>query len=351
MCHHIFGLPFRRFNFTDTPNMSRNSKKFKIVPKSLSPETIASLTEEYPPLVPEEFRFSLIRKGYKPPADDGSILLITPTKANPDYALLSSSTHKCYVKHRISDISNQAPTIEQWFQELRVYPDELDLPAIPARKSKDLFKAHPKPTFFRDADINFASSKNARGKKHPGWFVYYYYVEPVTYQVLHLDEPEARQLYCKKYEQSIMFDKSPAKPVFECLWRKCMTRSRSIPIVLRGHGITESLDRHLSIPDLYHDYHHCFPFIYCLAEMLLKFPHLDQCIWNREVAPKSIPIFHSDPRPRKMVSYTDPHIGKVYASDTKTQASSTKPPSRTRKSSDNEDEAPDISDIASFITE
>lgn len=317
--------------------------------KPLTPEEVQTVISQYPPILEEEFRYSAVRKGIKSPSgNDPTILLVSPFKSNPEYAILSASTHKCYVKHRIPEITNQAPTIEQWFQELRVYPDELDMPSIPPRKTRALFKVNPKPTFFKDADINFASSKNARGKKHPGWFVYYYYVDPVSLQVLHLDEPESRQLYCKKYEQSIMFEKSPARPVFEHLWRRCMTRSRSIPIVLRGHGITESLDKHLSIATLYHDYRHCFPFVYCLAEMLMKFPHLEQCIWNVETPPKMVPAFYVDPRPRNAVTYSDPHAGKVYASDNITTDSS-KTVKNDTKNDEEEDEAPDIADISGYI--
>lgn len=325
--------------------------KRKILVRSLSPTEVQSVISQYPPLLEEEFRYSAIRKGNKSPSSkDPNILLVAPIISNPEYSILSSYTHKCYIKHRIPEIANQAPTIEQWFQELRVYPDELEMTHIPPRKNKCLFKINPKPTFFRDVDVNFASSKNVRGKKHPGWFVYYYYVDPVSLQVLHLDEPEARQLYCKKYEQSIMFEKSPAKPVFESLWRRCMTRSRSIPIVLRGHGITESMDKHLSIPTLYHDYRHCFPFIYCLVEMLMKYPHLDQCIWNVETPPKMIPTFYTDPRPRVPITYTDPHAGKVYASDKPTDTII--PTKILPKNNDTEEEdAPDIRDISAYINE
>lgn len=277
---------------------------------------IADIKSNYPPLTEDEFRYSKVSRGVpKADAKGGSIILVSLLKSDRKYFLLSSMSHKCYIKHRIPNIPNQAPTIEQWFQELRVYPHELDLPSIPKYRAKNLRDAKPKPEFFANANENFATSLNARYKKEKGWFAYYYYVEPESNRILHLDEPEARQLYCKKYEQSIMFEKSPARPVFEELWRTCMTRSRNIPIVLKNRGIENSLDKPINIADKYHDYGHCFSATYCLTEMLVKYPNLDQCIWNVEIAPKEQPPHVRIARPRPMIVYSNPHKDKVYDCD------------------------------------
>ena len=277
---------------------------------------IEEVKSSYPPLTEDEFRYSKVACGFpSAKSTDGSKLLVSLLKSDKKYFLLSSMSHKCYIKHRIPTIPNQAPTIEQWFQELRVYPNELDLPTIPKCKSKQTLYANPKPEFFTKANENFATSANARHKKDKGWFAYYYYVEPESNRILHLDEPEARQLYCKKYEQSITFEKSPARPVFEELWRTCMARSRSIPIVIRNRGIENSLDKPIHIADKYHDYNHCFSATYCLVEMLVKYPNLDQCIWNVEVAPKESPPHVKVFRPRPAITYNNPHKDKVYECD------------------------------------
>lgn len=285
-------------------------------PKLLTKPAIETLLKEYPPLTEEEFRYSKVSRGLPSfAAKDGKVLLVNLLKSNPKYFPLSPSAHNCYIKHRIPNIPNQAPTIEQWFQELRVYPNELDLPKIPRYRTKEVMEANPKPIFFENANINFASSKNARFRKERGWFAYYYYVEPYSNKVLHLDEPEARQLYCKKYEQSITFDKSPARPIFEELWRMCMVRSRSIPIVLKSKGIDNSLDKHISISEKYHDYRRCFSAVYCLVEMLTKFPNLDQCIWNLETPPKEQPPYIRPEINRPSLVYNNPHLHKVYECD------------------------------------
>lgn len=288
----------------------------KITP--LTSAKIADIKSNYPPLTEEEFRYSKVSKGIsKAESKGGNMLLVPLIKTGGKYFLLSPLSHKCYIKHRIPEIPNQAPTIEQWFQELRVFPNELDLPNIPRLRTKATIAANPKPEFFKNANDNFASSLNARHRKEKGWFVYYYYVEPESNRILHLDEPEARQLYCKKFEQSIMFERSPARPVFEELWRTCMTRSRNIPIVLKSRGIQNSLDAPSSVANKYHDYRHCFSATYCLTEMLLKFPNLDKCIWNVEVAPKEQPPYIGIPRPKPTLVYDNPHRDKVYECDRK----------------------------------
>lgn len=286
----------------------------------LTPDQIKEIISSYPPLTENEFRYSLINMSVKAPdPKDPSIMLVSPIKTNEKYSLLSSMTHKCYIRHRIPQISNQAPTIEQWFQELRVYPEELNMPdniphSITKTAKANLMQYEPLDIFFSNANTNFASSKNARGKKIKGHFIYYYYIDPETNKVMHLDEPEARQLYCKKYEQSIMFEKSPARPVFEQLWKSCMSRSRDIPVVFRGYCVDNILDKPTRIADRYHDYRVSFSCVYCLAEMILKFPHLEKCIWNTEVPPKTTPrkrMFHQRPT----IIYNNPHIGKIYDCD------------------------------------
>lgn len=293
--------------------------KTSIVHTRLTETEVSNLRKLYPPLTEDEFRYSLIRFGTKAPdTKDPSLLVVSPIKTNKDWNLLSSMTHKCYIKHRIPSIPNQAPTIEQWFQELRVYPDELDLDKSPSKITQSLFSVEPKESFFEEANINFASSKNCRRRKENGRFVYYYYVEPETNKVLHLAEPEARQLYCKKFEQTIMFEKSPARPVFETLWRICMGRSRNIPIIMRGYGVVDCLDKTTKIIDRYHDYRYTFGNIYCLVEMLLKFPNLENCIWNREIPLKTNPIVPRATTKRPVVLYSNPHQGKNYDDDSKT---------------------------------
>lgn len=282
----------------------------------LSTDDITQIQQSYPPLMEDEFRYSRIvtNSGNPAPnADDPSLLIIGIYKSNKQWNLLSSMTHKCYINHRIPSIPNQAPTIEQWYQELRVYPDELMCDKPPRTINANVLKYDPKPEFFSDANVNFASSKNCRIKKKKGRFAYYYYIEPQTNRVLHLPEPEARQLYCKKFEQSITFAQSPAKPVFDNLWRTLMCRSRNIPIVMRGYKVDDSLDKPLSIVEKYHDFSVTFGDIYCLVEMLLKYPHLDRCIWNTEIPSKTIP--KRIPKPKPVVKYNNPHSIKVYKCD------------------------------------
>lgn len=273
----------------------KKKQPFKPIYLDVTPEDVEMLIKTFPPLTEDDFRFSAVSQHVRAPdPKDNSIMLVMPLKSDKEYSLLSSMTHKCYIRHRIPQIPNQAPSIEQWYQELRVYRHELDINIPPKTPNSELIEYEPKTSFFYEANINFASSTNARRKKAKGQFIYYYYIDPETNEVKHLLEPQARQLYCKKYEQTILFDKSPARKVFLSLWRKCMGRSREIPIVIRGYNVLDELHWRTHISERYHDYGLAFGHEYCLAEMLINFPNIDNCIWNREEPPTYIPYRHNN---------------------------------------------------------
>lgn len=287
-------------------------------PQRLSNSEITNIIKNYPPLTFEEFRYSQINIRKRAPDEkDPSIMIISPIKSNKHYSLLSAMTHKCYIKHRITQIPNQAPSIAQWFAELQVYPDELNTSVRINKNNYDVVKyCDPKTSFFTEANINFASSQNARQKKErKGYPVYYYYVDPQTNRPMHLNSAEIRQLYCCKYEQTIMFEQSPARPVFEQLWKKLMTRSRDIPILMRGFGIDERLDSSIDIRAKYMNTLEKWNEIHCLVEMLVNFPNIDNCIWHSTqpvYTPYYKPQRKKDMFPRPKVTYTNPHSGKTY---------------------------------------
>lgn len=319
-----------------------SSKKKSI--SLLTDEDIQSILHSYPPLTEEEFRYSLIKQNVRgPDMNDPSLFIVSPVKTNPTYHLLSTMTHKCYVNHRIPQIPNQAPSIEQWYQELKVYRSDLIITDEAKRHSVEkLMTFEPNDAFFEEANANFASSMNARRRrKCSGKPVYYYFFDPGSNKPVHLTEPESRQLYCKKYEQSIMFPKSPARPVFEKLWRSCMTRCRDLPIVMRSYGIVDALTDPTNLSGRYHDYNSPYGHAYCLAEMLVNFPNLENCIWNKEVPVRYIPNSVDSARPK--IVYQNPHAHKVYACDLKGEES--------ESSTDSDEPARLEDDIESFLSD
>lgn len=277
--------------------------------KPLTDKEIYELTSSYPPITECEFRYSNIKCfGKAPSADDRNYIYFLITKSCKIWSLLSTLSHVCYINHHIPQIKHPAPTLAQWYNELHVYLDELDVDKIPYKNSESLRIYGPIQSFFDNANENFVTPLNARPKKKKGRFAYYYYVDPSTNDVKHLTESEARQLFCKKYEQSILHPSSVAKPVFERLWKICITRSRSKPIIFRGYNIVNNLTDTTHIADRYHDFSKDFSEIYCLAEMVCHYPDMSKCIWNREepLEMTKIPKV-STVLPPPVIVYSNPH--------------------------------------------
>ena len=148
-------------------------------------------------LTEDDFRFTSMERFRKIPKLLPGQLLITPVEGNSSYGSLSPGTHKCYIKHGIKQIKNDAPTVMQYWEELKVYRDELLDDGQPMKKRE------PIPSFFTRANANFASSQSARRHRvKPNLKpIYYYHINEATGEVEHLDRESARKLYCKKYEE------------------------------------------------------------------------------------------------------------------------------------------------------
>lgn len=217
-------------------------------------------------------------------------IVIQLLRTDKTYSPLSHSVHKCYIQHNIPQIPNEAPTLQQFFIELTVYEDDLqrDDP------NKPLKECEPNEAFFKNANDNFASSTNARRFKptrmrHYGrytkWMkpIYYYYVDPLTKQSMHLSPIEARRLYCKTYESTTLTKGTNSYKLFKYLHELCIKRDRTYPIVILGVYARDALDQPTDIAEAFYDTDHVYFEEYCLAEMLIHYPNLNKCVWHRKI--------------------------------------------------------------------
>ena len=227
-------------------------------------------------LTENDFRFSKIKMFTKKPEYDNDQIVIRPLKGDKTYYPLSPMTHKCYIKHNIKVIDNEAPTLEQFWQELKVFRDEV------SNELKPLIEREPIPKFFEDVNNNFASSQNVRRRKKKGKPLYYYHINEETGKIEHLDYKSARKIYCKKYEETTLTKNSESLRLFQYLLSLCKNRDKTKPVIIRGYDVINALDAPTNIEERYNDLSSPFGHEYCLVEMLMHYPNLNECIWNRD---------------------------------------------------------------------
>lgn len=226
-----------------------------------------------------DFRFSKIIKYTKiPPSSDKEQLLVKVVKTDPVYKHLSSEFHRSYIQHNIPEIPNSAPTLEQFWEELLVYRcDTQDDPTTPIQLRK------PKSDFFEGANLNFASSKNVRHHKHENHRLiplYYYHYNTKTNSPEFLGMKEAKKLFCKEYEKDIM-ENEDGKSTFLLLLTLCKNRNKEFPVIIRGFGNEDNMYEPTDLKAIYEDPKRKFTCEYCLVEMLIHYPNLNECLWNK----------------------------------------------------------------------
>lgn len=223
----------------------------------------------------DDFRFSKIKLYSKLPKIEKEQLLVRIIKTDPVYKSLSSLYHRSYINHNIPEIQNSSPTIEQFWQELKVYRCDLqDDNTFPIKNRK------PKQDFFKDANLNFAVAKNARLHKYKRLIpVYYYYFNTEKNEPEFMSINEAKRIYCKIYEKDIM-ENDESRTTFMLLLSQCKARNDKFPIIIRGYGVNDNVDSSSNLKKIFDDPKLEFSCEYCLVEMLIHYPNLNECLWN-----------------------------------------------------------------------
>lgn len=226
------------------------------------------MTTNAEPLTEDDFRYFRMKNLKDKTKFDPKQLVITPYECDKVFKYLSPSYHKCYIKHNIPEIPNEAPTLQQYWTELHIYRPELD-------SNGDV-----KHEFFKETNKRFASSMNARRNKFRLKPAFFYHVNDEGV-VEHLDEPAARKLYCKMYEETTLYPKSDSAKMFQYLVTICKNRDRSMPIIIKGLDVDTELESPTIISDRYFNGGKKFGHEYCLVEMLIHWPNLNECIWHK----------------------------------------------------------------------
>lgn len=227
--------------------------------------------EKNKPLTMNDFRFSKVSINKVPPEINRRQILVKLNPLGKDFRLLSALYHVRYIEHNIPEIPNSAPTVEQYWQTLKVYrKDRPNGPLIAA----------PKKSFFEEANINFASASLTKYKYTSSTVpIYYYHYNTKTRQPEFLSLKEGKILYCKEYQREIM-EVEERKEVFLLLLSRCKSRDRNYPVIIRNKGVNDYMDEPIDLEYIIENPKIDIDCAYCLAEMLIHYPNLDECIWN-----------------------------------------------------------------------
>ena len=241
-----------------------------------NPITDDSTNNDEYKLTINDFRFSKIVLYSKLPPINKEQMLVRIIKTDPVYYTLSVLYHRSYIQHNIPQIPNSCPTIAQYWEELKVYRRELgDDGVYPVRNRR------PRNSFFEEANLNFASSRNARIHKYNGTLVpiYYYHFNTEKNEPEFLNMKDAKKYFCREYERDIMSNEE-SKATFLLLLTLCKNRNKNFPVVIRGYANHDNMHTPIDIKKIYEDPKFEFSCEYCLVEMLIHYPNLNECIWN-----------------------------------------------------------------------
>ena len=73
-----------------------------------------------------------------------------------------------------------------------------------------------------------------------------------------------------------------SRNLFLYLLIQCKNRDKKYPILIRGYTAPcRATDNPLNIETLFYDKSRDFGSEVCLAEMLIKYPNLHECVWNK----------------------------------------------------------------------
>ena len=226
--------------------------------------------------------FVITRKGsrngnYKPLSNQQIIVKLIPYYSNT-YKYLTASIHRKYIAHGIPQIPNNAPTLMQFFQELKVYRNEVQDSALP------MYSRDVKQEFFANVNSNFASSKNVRARKYGTRKLvplYYYFYDSNKNVPVKMSMSLAKILFCRMYEHEIMTDEK-SKLTFLLLHAQCKVRNKEYPIVIITNDSIDSRIHGIDFERFIAEDKYDFTCAYCLVEMLIHYPNLNECFWNKK---------------------------------------------------------------------
>ena len=222
--------------------------------------------------------FNMIKDSFK--CDDLVVLLIN---GSPFYELASIHPLKNKIKHNCKMIQNECPTLEQYYQQFKVlkrdtkYDEKVISPT-----NRELTSS-----FYKNIDDSFITCKNAMYFKHymneratariRAFKSYYWLYFNENGDIMKLTMKQAKKLYCKLYEHLVA-----GSHLFKILHEQFKLRD-DVKIVIKSHGALEKynyFENKKEFIDFFNNDSTDFSDCYCLAEMLINYPKLENCIWN-----------------------------------------------------------------------
>ena len=213
------------------------------------------------------------------------------------YKTISSRYNYLFqLKHNFDEIEINAPTLEQYYQYFKVTAKDIDGTA--KHSTDELQQMDPSDVLFDTAYNNFISSKLSTNNKtsRSNNVVYWYYKDAIDNDERKLTICQAKRIYCKLYEFMII-----QRPIFRILIEQYKNYEGKVNIVSEyieknfTHFATkEQVVEFFKNPKL--DFTDC----YCLMEILVNFPNLNNCLWNQkenfvdgELVEPTFNLFHS----------------------------------------------------------
>ena len=205
-------------------------------------------------------------------------LLILLVKTSKLFRPLTSTAHITNIQHGCVEIPNPAPTLEQYFQQFKVYRKDLH-----TRSKLNAQQLDPPKDFFNNVNGNFQFSKNSRYHKHENrkndtlaYWAHYTNDGLQKWDILH-----AKIKYCELYETIIMNNPNSMK-VFLVLHNEIHQNNRKTFVVSFGaYDDYTTFTNQNDIEQFFLNDKYDFPDCYVLTEMLVNYPNRSNYVWNK----------------------------------------------------------------------
>lgn len=188
------------------------------------------------------------------------------------YRTLSSRFSYLFkLKHNFKEIEIDAPTLEQYYQMMKVL--RKDLPR--GIKTTNIYDYEPTNKFYMAAYDNFVSKYMSCKTKNKTKTLYWYYHDIETNQNIKIRQIQAKRIYCKLYQYMIV-----RRPMFYILANQYKNYKGNINILsqysIEKYNHFESQQDLVNFFKTDEDFTDC----YCLMEILINYPNLQNCFWN-----------------------------------------------------------------------
>lgn len=216
--------------------------------------------------------------------DDLVVMLINGT---PYYQLSSIYPLKRRIKHNCKLIPNDCPTLEQYYQQFKVL--KRDISKKNDKVNKRVRDRELDNSFYTNINNNFITSRYATYFKYytsmpmtahirSSKVYYWVYFDDKTNELIKWDIQQAKRIYCKLYEHLVI-----NTTIFQLIHEQYKL-NKELKLIIKSHGALEKYTQFTNrqeLMDFFNNPTTDFSDCYCLAEILINFPKLENCVWNK----------------------------------------------------------------------